>query len=218
MYKQPAYILDFRQPVGLLFVGVRCFWQPQLMLQVFPDVYAILDDSSLHSQYCYTQVGLDDVLHPWFQQSSIQAGKVCLEEAAIPRCRATLQRGAPPALRPRLWAAALALDLDQASVADRFQELCGQVEECNLLTDLLVGALVSNHPPRPQTTSATLLTGKLPASQTRNVMQSLGCQIGNISFAVSVMQNVSLPQSCPAKALIRSHTFVSLSGCMYRFQ
>ena len=85
-----------------------------------------------------TQVGLDDVLHAWFQQSSIQAGEACLEAGVIPHCRAALQTGAPLALRPRLWAAALALHLPQASIEARFQGLCSQVEECNLLTDLLV--------------------------------------------------------------------------------
>lgn len=88
---------------------------------------------------CVTQVGLDDVLHAWFQQSSIQTGGACLETSVIPRCRSALQTGAQPALRPRLWATALALDLPQAVVETRFQSLCSQVEECNLLTDLLVG-------------------------------------------------------------------------------
>lgn len=84
------------------------------------------------------QVGLDDLLHPWFQQSSIKAGEACLEEAAIPQCRAALQKGAAPGLRPRLWATALALDLEHGSLGEEFEELCSQVEECNLLTDLLV--------------------------------------------------------------------------------
>lgn len=87
------------------------------------------------------QVGLDDGLHEWFQQSSIQASEACLEAAAIPQARTHLQAGAPPALRSRLWATALALDLPQASIEARFQELCSQVEESHLLTDLLVGAL-----------------------------------------------------------------------------
>ncbi|KAL3154472.1 hypothetical protein ABBQ32_013938 [Trebouxia sp. C0010 RCD-2024] len=86
----------------------------------------------------HRQVGLDDMLHAWFQQSRIQTGEACLEAGIIPQCRVTLQTGAPPALRPRLWAAALALDLPQASVETRFQGLCSQVEECNLLTDLLI--------------------------------------------------------------------------------
>lgn len=90
----------------------------------------------------FTQVGLDDMLHAWFQQSRIQTGEACLEAGIIPQCRVTLQTGAPPALRPRLWAAALALDLPQASVETRFQGLCSQVEECNLLTDLLVGVMM----------------------------------------------------------------------------
>ncbi|KAA6421890.1 MAG: hypothetical protein FRX49_08209 [Trebouxia sp. A1-2] len=84
------------------------------------------------------QVGLDDLLHPWFQQSSIKTGEACLEVAAIPQCRAALQRGAAPALRPRLWASALALDLECEIVRDSFENLCSQVEECNLLTDLLI--------------------------------------------------------------------------------
>ncbi len=86
------------------------------------------------------QVGLDDLLHPWFQQSIINTGEACLEQGAIPQCRTALQRGAAPALRPRLWATALALDLGQESKEERFQDLCSQVEECNLLTDLLVSA------------------------------------------------------------------------------
>ncbi|DBB03987.1 TPA: hypothetical protein ACH3X1_013053 [Trebouxia sp. C0004] len=86
----------------------------------------------------HRQVGLDDLLHPWFQQSSIKTGEACLEIAAIPQCRAALQRGAAPALRPRLWATALALDLEHESLGDSFENLCRQVEECNLLTDLLI--------------------------------------------------------------------------------
>lgn len=86
----------------------------------------------------HRQVGLDDGLHEWFQQSSIQASEACLEAAAIPQARTHLQAGAPPALRSRLWATALALDLPQASIEARFQELCSQVEESHLLTDLLV--------------------------------------------------------------------------------
>ena len=87
------------------------------------------------------QVGLDDLLHPWFQQSSIRTNEACLVEGAIPECRAVLQRGAAPALRPHLWAAALALDLEHGSLEERFEDLCSQVEECNLLTDLLVSVL-----------------------------------------------------------------------------
>lgn len=93
------------------------------------------------SRCCVTQVGLDDVLHTWFQQSSIYTGEACLEAGVMPRCRTALQTGAPPALRPRLWATALALHLPQASIETRFQGLCRQVEECNLLTDLLVSGL-----------------------------------------------------------------------------
>jgi len=87
------------------------------------------------------QVGLDDLLHPWFQQSSIKTGEACLEVAAIPQCRAALQRGAATALRPRLWATALALDLEHEALGESFEDLCSQVEECNLLTDLLVSML-----------------------------------------------------------------------------
>lgn len=87
---------------------------------------------------CLSQVGLDDVLHAWFQRSSIHTGEACLKTGVIPRSRLALQTGAPPALRPRLWATALALDLPQASIEARFQGLCSQVEECNLITDLLV--------------------------------------------------------------------------------
>lgn len=93
------------------------------------------------SKCCVTQVGLDDVLHTWFQQSSIHTGEACLEAGVMPRCRSALQTGAPPALRPGLWAAALALNLPQASIEARFQGLCSQVEDCNLLTDLLVSGL-----------------------------------------------------------------------------
>ena len=84
------------------------------------------------------QVGLDDLLHPWFQQSTIEAGEACLAQGAVSQCRALLQKGACPALRPALWAAALACDLQPDSVEERFQGLCSQVEECSLLTDLLV--------------------------------------------------------------------------------
>lgn len=94
------------------------------------------------SRCCVTQVGLDDVLHTWFQQSSIYTGEACLEAGVMPRCRSALQTGAPPALRPGLWAAALALNLPQASIEARFQGLCSQVEDCNLLTDLLVSGLL----------------------------------------------------------------------------
>lgn len=84
------------------------------------------------------QVGLDDVLHAWFQQSSIQAGEACLDTGVIPQCRAALQTGAAPALRPGLWANALALELPQVSIEAHFQDLCSKVEGCHLLTDLLV--------------------------------------------------------------------------------
>ncbi|KAL0056276.1 hypothetical protein WJX82_009498 [Trebouxia sp. C0006] len=95
-----------------------------------------LQGKGLNAQH--RQVGLDDLLHPWFQQSSIKSGEACLEVAAIPQCRTALQRGAAPALRPRLWAAALALDLEHEFLGDNFENLCSQVEECNLLTDLLI--------------------------------------------------------------------------------
>ncbi|KAL0040686.1 hypothetical protein WJX79_001665 [Trebouxia sp. C0005] len=101
-------------------------------------LFGIADWYSLGLNAQHRQVGLDDLLHPWFQQSSIKTGEACLEVAAIPQCRAALQRGAAPALRPRLWASALALDLECEIVRDSFENLCSQVEECNLLTDLLI--------------------------------------------------------------------------------
>jgi len=87
-----------------------------------------------------------------------------LEAAAIPQCRAALQRGAAPALRPRLWAAALALDLEHEFLGDSFENLCSQVEECNLLTDLLVSMLAPQQDCQqptlhwPNTTSTDLHT------------------------------------------------------------
>ena len=86
-------------------------------------------------------MGLDDVLHPWFEQSSIEASEAALAQGAISQCRTLLQRGACPALRPRLWATALAQDLQLDSTEQSFQQLCSQVEQCNLLTDLLVCVL-----------------------------------------------------------------------------
>lgn len=97
-----------------------------------------VEHSVLSGHSSTMQVGLDDLLHPWFQQSSIKAGEACLQEAAIPQCRAALQKGAAPALRPGLWATALALDLEYEPLGEEFEGLCSQVEECNLLTDLLV--------------------------------------------------------------------------------
>ena len=123
-------------------MAAQCQWQNiqglYTCLRAFHSQHKAVPITHRLSEWCVTQVGLDDVLHTWFQQSSIHTGEACLEAGVVPRCRSALQTGALPALRPRLWAAALALHLPHPSIEARFQGLCGQVEECNLLTDLLV--------------------------------------------------------------------------------
>lgn len=83
-------------------------------------------------------MGLDDVLHPWFQQHSLAAQQACIQQGSIAGCRAILQQGGTPGLRPQLWSTALAVQLPDDQIEQCFQQLCGQAEQCHLLTDLLV--------------------------------------------------------------------------------
>lgn len=90
------------------------------------------------SQSSPLQVGMDDVLHPWFERHSLEAQQACLQQGSNAGCRAVLQQGAVAAVRPQLWSTALALPLPDAQLEERFQQLCSQAEQCHLLTDLLV--------------------------------------------------------------------------------
>lgn len=83
-------------------------------------------------------MGVDDVLHPWYRQHSLAAQQACVQQGSIAACRKLLQQGATPGLRPQLWSTALAVQLPDDRIEERFQELCSQAEQCHLLTDLLV--------------------------------------------------------------------------------
>lgn len=85
-------------------------------------------------------MGLDDVLHPWFQQHSLAAQQECIQGGSIAACRTVLQQGAIAGQRPQLWSTALAVQLPDDQVEMRFQQLCGQAEQCHLLTELLVSS------------------------------------------------------------------------------
>ena len=81
--------------------------------------------------------GLDDALHPWFAEERLAKAERAAAGNSIPACRAFLRFGCPQAVRPRLWVAALAVEVGERDTA-YFERLCAEVERRDLLSDILV--------------------------------------------------------------------------------
>jgi hypothetical protein len=104
------------------------------------------------------QVGLDDVLHPWFREQQISQAQRVLASASSAACARAARTGLPPSARPAAWACALGLppqppqpQPEAAGVArpaagcylasrrdeDVLRVLCEGVERQQLLVDAL---------------------------------------------------------------------------------
>lgn len=106
----------------------------------------------LSPRHC--QVGLDDNIDTRFAQRRRQDGDALVRVCSIPQCRSYARLGVPTALRSRLWAAALGVQMGSAMAAtadpgtggdfqhnrsrSTFDRLCGEVKRRSLLIDGLV--------------------------------------------------------------------------------
>lgn len=55
------------------------------------------------------QVGLDDVLHPWYNAQRVQQARSIAASCSAAACRAAARTGVPASERPWVWATALGL-------------------------------------------------------------------------------------------------------------
>jgi hypothetical protein len=55
------------------------------------------------------QVGVDDVLHPWFREQQVQQAYRAAGTCSAAACRAAARTGLPASERPWVWAAALGI-------------------------------------------------------------------------------------------------------------
>lgn len=55
------------------------------------------------------QVGLDDVLHPWYREQQVQQAHSTAASCSAAACQAAARTGIPACKRPWVWAAALGL-------------------------------------------------------------------------------------------------------------
>eukprot|EP00877_Chromochloris_zofingiensis_P003595 jgi/Chrzof1/13236/Cz07g25210.t1 len=97
------------------------------------------------------QVGLDDMLHPWFREEQVDQAQRVLSASAPAACRAAARSGLPASARPHVWACALGLaGLAKEGLTlrgfrspsrrdeDVLEVLCEGVEQQRLLLDALI--------------------------------------------------------------------------------
>jgi hypothetical protein len=64
------------------------------------------------------QMGVDDVMHPWFKEEQLHQSRRVLSAQSAAACRAAARYGVPHSERPSIWACALGLKLDPSPPPD----------------------------------------------------------------------------------------------------